>query len=276
MASRNGRRFIASDTVRIVSIGVYKVNDSTVNIKAEIQSAIKGTRLYTPDDAIYKMKEATATENKDETRFDVVEGTTLEVAAKLSGDICILNFASAKQPGGGFLNGAQAQEESIARSSSLYACLTSRQCDPFYKTNKRFPGYYTDHAIYSPTVPIFRTDDGRLLEKPYQCAVITCPAVNVNSLSKADKQSTIDEAMQRRINKILTIASVHKHEILVLGAYGCGVFGNQAIDVAGYFAKALTGHKFKRVVFAILDKNMPKAFSAVFKTPVITVKELRF
>src|SRR5207253_843688 len=81
-----------------------------------------------------------------------------------------LNFASAKHPGGGFLNGALAQEESLARSSALYACLVGNPMYTFHQAQS--DALYTDYAIYSPDVPVFRGDDGALLPEPYLCSFI--------------------------------------------------------------------------------------------------------
>jgi hypothetical protein len=76
--------------------------------------------------------------------------------------IGILNFASAKHPGGGFLNGAQAQEESIARSSTLYPSLMSETATPFYTVHRHDPqaGYYSHSMVYSPNVLLLRDDEG--------------------------------------------------------------------------------------------------------------------
>ena len=80
--------------------------------------------------------------------------------------IGILNFASAKHPGGGFLNGAEAQEESIARSSTLYPSLISPTAEAFYTVHRHDPqaGYYSHSMIYSPNVLLLRDDDGSYLK----------------------------------------------------------------------------------------------------------------
>lgn len=79
------------------------------------------------------------------------------------GAVAALNFASATHPGGGFLSGARAQEESIARSSGLFACLEGREMYSWHRS--RLDAMYSDWIIYSPDVPVFRTDDGELLEE---------------------------------------------------------------------------------------------------------------
>jgi uncharacterized protein (TIGR02452 family) len=117
---------------------------------------------------------------------------------------------------------------------------------------------YSDNAIYSPDVPVFREDDGRLLEQPYRCAFITCPAVNAKVALERDptRGSAIRAAMTRRIGRVLAIAAIHDHTAIVLGAWGCGVFGNDPHEIAALFKTALDGPyqgAFATVTFAILD-----------------------
>lgn len=91
-------------------------------------------------------------------------GHTIETERE-ENKIGILNFASAKHPGGGFQNGAQAQEESIARSSTLYPSLICPSSEPFYTLHRHDPqaGYYSHSMIYSPNVLLLRDDEGKLL-----------------------------------------------------------------------------------------------------------------
>jgi uncharacterized protein (TIGR02452 family) len=92
-----------------------------------------------------------------------------------------LVFASAKDPGGGFLSGAQAQEESIGRSSALYSCQTA--AGEFHAFHRRQGDLrYSDRVIYSPGIPVFRTDDGALLEEPYTVSFLTAAAPNFGAI----------------------------------------------------------------------------------------------
>src|SRR6185437_10556724 len=95
--------------------------------------------------------------------------------------VLALNFASARHPGGGFLKGSQAQEESLARASGLYACIAPLR--GMYDANHRFRScLYTDHLIYSPDVPVFRADNDSLLDHPYPVSFVTAPAVNAGAV----------------------------------------------------------------------------------------------
>lgn len=165
--------------------------------------------------------------------------------------VAALNFASARNPGGGFLRGAVAQEESIARSSTLIGGLKD---SPYYTANRaQRSGLYTDGIIYSPEVWVFRDDRGQILEEPFKGAFITAPAVNVGALN-AGEHEFVHDVMTRRSRRILEVAAHHGTEVLILGAWGCGVFGNNPRTVASMFADHLSGgfsSIFDKVVFPI-------------------------
>src|SRR5207244_3589918 len=153
--------------------------------------------------------------------------------------VVALNFASARHPGGGFLGGARAQEESLCRSSALYACING---NPMYAHHAPLTGgFYTNYAIYSPDVPVFRSDGGDWLDEPYLCSFITSPAVNVGALRGGESGDVIRDEMRERIEKVLAIAAAHGHIAVVLGAWGCGVFRNDPEMIAELFARALRG-----------------------------------
>ena len=102
-----------------------------------------------------------------ETRVQVANETTLMAARRLTdaGErVLALNFANGIHPGGGFLNGARAQEEVLCRYSALYATLEG---DPMYAAHRRGSQRdSTDWAILSPDVPVFREDQGTALDAP--------------------------------------------------------------------------------------------------------------
>src|SRR5262249_43635470 len=182
-------------------------------------------------------------------------------------NVVALNFASATHPGGGFLTGSRAQEESLARSSGLYACLAGQPMYAFHQ-GRRDP-LYTSYALYSPDVPVFRTDDGTLLEEPWRCSFITAAAVNAKAVLQRypSRRPEIRQAMHERVHKVLAIAAVHGHDTLVLGAWGCGAFGNDAEEVAELFREALAERflgVFATVVFAVTDWSRERHFIGPF------------
>ncbi|WP_322922477.1 TIGR02452 family protein [Paenibacillus campi] len=191
--------------------------------------------------------------------------TTLQAAERLAVQeqyphVMALNFASARNPGGGFLGGSQAQEESLARSSSLYPSIV--QMDEMYKHNRREQScMYSDYMIYSPAVTVFRNDDGSLREQPYAVSMLTAPAVNAGIVHEREPEQAyrIEAVMKQRIRYMLAVAAAHEQKVLVLGAYGCGVFRNDPEQVATWFNDILQGEQyallFDKIVFAILDRS---------------------
>jgi uncharacterized protein (TIGR02452 family) len=180
--------------------------------------------------------------------------------------VLALNFASAKHPGGGFLSGSKAQEESLARASGLYACLAP--VEHMYEVNRSCAtALYTDHIIYSPRVPVFRDDEGNLLDLPYPVSFLTSPAVNVGALKPGEKER-IENTMLTRMEKLLSVALVHGHSALILGAWGCGVFKNEPAQVAAWFHRHLVegifAGAFRQVIFAVLDWSAEQRYIGPF------------
>ena len=141
-------RGIAQETERIVAAGRYRAPDGhEVSLAAEIEAARAGTRLYGPGPV-----DVPAFTRVD-TLFEATGESSLEAARRLGGRVAVLNFPSARNPGGGYLNRAQAQEEALCRASALYACV--REVRAFYDHHRahRDP-FYTDRVIHSPAVPL--------------------------------------------------------------------------------------------------------------------------
>ena len=152
--------------------------------------------------------------------------------------VCALNFANANFPGGAYILGGSAQEEALCRASLLY--YTIRTAKRFYRANHLhvLPDY-TDHMIYSEHVPVIRDNAGNLLETPMDCDFITSPAVNRTFAKLLFPRSKLDTIMQNRIEQIIALAAQKRPEVLVLGAYGCGVFGNRRETVYPMFENAV-------------------------------------
>lgn len=242
-------RAIAHDTVEISERGSYSTEAGEVSI--DVVPAVAGTRLHLPDDELSLPSKASAV------RIDVTNESTLEATRRLGGDLACLVFASARNPGGGFLNGAQAQEESVARGSALYPCL--RAAGDFYAYHRAHEDLtYSDRVIYSPRVPVFRDDKGNLFPEPCEVSFLTAAAPNRSAIlrTQPDRADGIPAALLRRAVRVLHVAAAHGHRRLVLGAWGCGVFGNDPATVAETFRIALRDNPyFEHVVFAVLDRQ---------------------
>lgn len=268
----------AADTLRILDEGSYLApSGARVALGARVARAVAGTVLYRPDDFTRPPLAAcdgAAARDASPTRLEVTAESTAQAAARLVAaegvrHVLALNFASAKNPGGGFLGGAKAQEEDLARCSALYPCQLTQRA--YYDANRACASMlYTDHMIYSPDVPFFRDDHLRLLEEPFELSVLTAPAPNAGEHLRrhADDTAALTATLDARASKVLAVARAHGHRTLVLGAWGCGVFRNDPSVVADLFAKHLAGTfagAFERVVFAVYDRKAGSPTLAAFR-----------
>jgi uncharacterized protein (TIGR02452 family) len=261
---RDNLRAMAAETMAIIKAGQYRSpGGREVRIAASVGAAVAGTRLYLPAEEI-------PVPPADGPRAPVIEvtnETSLSAARRLGADVACLVFASAKNAGGGFLSGAQAQEESIARSSALYPC---QQAAPgFYDFHRHQDDLrYSDRVIYSPGVPVFRADDGTLLEEPHLVSFLTAAAPNLGAIvaSQPMAAASVPEVLAARVERVLMVAAVHGRRKLVLGAWGCGVFRNDPAVVAAAFAARLARvrGRFTQVTFAVLDHQRGTPTHAAF------------
>jgi len=196
---------------------------------------------------------------------------TVEAArkyAKADKKVCILNFASSVSPGGGVVNGSQAQEESICRVSTLYFALSDKNtAGKFYDKHwelihqGQFNRRNTDDIIYTPGVTVVRDDSNDEAQLPenewYQIDVITCAAPDIRSVGDETEYNPGENELYREFVKrwkcILSAGAKHKADVLILGAFGCGVFANPPKLVAEAFCEAVNGFEnyFEAIEFAI-------------------------
>ena len=179
--------------------------------------------------------------------------------AKEGKKVCVLNFASALQPGGGVLYGASAQEECLCRCSTLYYALeTQENMACFYQPHKDAGDpVYNDDILYTEGVVVFKSDTDRPALLPedqwFTVDVLTCAAPNRNESAYVIENREWKEIFRRRIRRILAVAAQKGAQVLILGAFGCGAFGNPAGLVAEAFYEELQsrGGCFEVVEFAV-------------------------
>ena len=261
--SRSTKVKIAKSSLAACDAGFYtNAEGARVEIAAAVEAAKSATRLYALDDALASSVRAT-------TAIEVSGESTIEALIRLAalpGHLACLNFASARNPGGGFLGGAQAQEESLARSSALYPCQLTHE--EHYQRNRHQKSLlYLDLALWSPLVPFFRNDDGAWLTAPVLASVITCAAPNAGALNRGTSVDELEDTLRRRGRFVLAIARHHAVDTLVLGAWGAGVFRNDPVMVARIFKQLLAGEfagVFGRVVFAVIGTRESSANHRAF------------
>lgn len=268
---------IALETLKVIENGFYINNmREEVSIQKETEFAVNNSESIRPEDFPEKFE---LKRIDGETNIVVTDETTLEAAKRICKENAdenpfVLNFANGFQPGGGFLVGAVAQEESLARASSLYPCLTANmQMYEFNRLNRT--ELASDWMIYSPKVPVFRNDDASFLEKPYYVTFLTSPAVCVRNFTEKEIVENADliySVNRGRIRKFLWLANQKGHQTLILGAWGCGAFRNKVEDITETFHDLLKNefaNCFERVIFAIYDttpkQEVYKTFVEVFK-----------
>ncbi|MFF8015295.1 TIGR02452 family protein [Streptomyces sp. NPDC007929] len=262
-------RGVARETEQIVAAGAYRAPDGReIPIAGELRAAREGTRVHGPEPVPVPAERVRGTRT---TRIEVTAESSLEAARRLGGHVAVLNFASARNPGGGYLNGAQAQEEALCRASALYTCLLEARAFYDHHRAHRDP-FYTDRVIHSPAVPVFRDDRGGLLAEPYTAGFLTSPAPNAGVVLRTapERAHELPRALAARAERVLETAAAHGYRRLVLGAWGCGVFRNDPAHVAQAF-RALLGPgrrfagAFEHVTFGILDRTRHRAVLGAFE-----------
>ena len=208
-------------------------------------------------------------------RVEVADEDTMTAARRLARyglNVVALNFASARNPGGGWLTGAEAQEESLARSSALVAALTAPgPCAAHYADGSGSrDALYTHDMIYSPAVPVFRDEASlQLLPQPWPLAFISAAAPNAGVAVRkhAVSAKAVEAIYAERAERVLALAHKRGHDAIVLGAWGCGVFQNDPPMVARVFGRLLHGRFrgcFRVVAFPILGRDANPRVYATF------------
>ncbi len=191
--------------------------------------------------------------------------------ARAGKKVCVLNFASSVSPGGGVTYGSQAQEESLCRISTLYCALSDESAKPFYSRHWEMirsgamKRENRDDCMYTPGVVVLREDAGEeaLLpqEARYMVDVITCAAPDLRAVEDGSRYAPTQEELlsliTQRWRRILAVAASNGAQVLILGAFGCGVFANPPPLVARAFEMAANGidRCFETIEFAVYSRD---------------------
>lgn len=231
-------------------------------LKQAVRNSIKNQKLFLEKEE-YDFKE---NEKKlEEAHIVVSKKRTFEAAqnyVKAGKKVCVLNFASSVNPGGGVRRGASAQEECLCRCSTLYPCLNIEEFwNQFYNPHRDLnDALYNDDCIYTPDVYVVKTDSNspqRIDKKDwYQVDVLTCAAPNLRHHPsniynpEGGKPATgltkekLQKLLTSRIKRIFQVAMSNGAEVLILGAFGCGAFRNPPEVVAQVFKELTQEYKY--------------------------------
>lgn len=261
--NRKNLALIAEETIDIIDKGKYIINGKEIRLDSEKNRNVK----------VYSLKYQPKEFKKNDKKAKIIvkpagSFETLDLC-DIQGKTCVLNFASAKNPGGGFQNGAKAQEEQLCYCSTLFASIGSEKAFEMYKYNREhYNTLYSDYMLYSPYVEVFRDSKSyEFLEKTKTVSVITAPAVNRNIADSKHSNKEIFECMLNRAEKILSITAENGNSNIVLGAWGCGVFRNSVEDIAEIFRILLFEKNyislFDNVIFASFNDKNADIFSKI-------------
>lgn len=264
-ALRTMRTDVFNDTVAAVRQGYYTTQNGTKRFdKATTSAMIEDTIFYDREFVVDNNRETI------QTKISVVNCDCLVEAEKLVDmgmNVAVLNMASRRNPGGGVISGAGAQEENIFRRTNIFQSLYQFAHYAYLygveRKEKQYPLDRNFGGIYSPNVTVFRgtEDEGYpLLDKPFNVSVISVAALNRPELTSDNKiiQHLIEPTKQK-MRTIMRIALVNGHDAIVLGAFGCGAFRNPPAHVASLFHEVLEEdefcNKFKHISFSILEDH---------------------
>lgn len=256
---------VLNDTLKAFDKGQYKVNNKTVTTLDK--DTLSNIEVFLPvdiDTIVSSVCKINVTSNN--CKFDCHNVDTFSMVKILSQkgvhDIIALNLASPVNPGGGVRRGAKAQEEDLCRKSSLLLSLESEKARSYYDFNKKANTFMgTDAMMITPTVQIIRDDIGRFQE-PIMTSVLTCAAPKLIQGTKINMKE-YRELVYNRIILMLTVVANNGYKNLILGAWGCGAYGNDAATISNIFRSAILNFKyqgysyneiFDSITFAVLDK----------------------
>ena len=253
---------IANETLRICKEGKYTLAGKEIQLpQVDFEDVIvisprDGEELLKMDITPYKKD---AYSEGETCKLTVINSDSYAAGRKYENAL-VMNFANAHNPGGGFRMGANAQEEALCRCSTLYASITSKKAGEMYKYNNTHASRVeSDYMLISPNVIVFRDERYNLMENPVTIGVVTVPAPNRYGAALLASGEMIEETFIRRIRIMLAAAVKYGYNTLVLGAWGCGAFGNKPQDVAGYFKQVIVdegyGKCFDEICFAIYGRE---------------------
>lgn len=258
-------RKIALETLCTIANERYIINKKDYNMREMVFDMLDRTKLYKHNDTIASYRGVPNNPSYSLVNMTTI-GACLYFQSLLNQNVGVLNFASAIKAGGGWLSGKTAQEEDIMRKTTAFLSLLLQ--DEFYTSHSRNNPVYSDAIIYSPKTLIIRDDDFHFIE-PEAINLYTCAAINATECRRMNINCNIRLEMAGRIDKIIRAMALNSEETIVLGAFGCGVFGNNPTEIAELFHESLVDdrreNEFKNIIFAVYDNSPTQQNYNAFK-----------
>ena len=285
--TKDRRIEILQDTMQIIERGYYRYENEKIPLRLS-KGRMEQILVYLPKDVKSLSNDRSFHIAPDSTRcvYECVNMDTFTLAQKRyrqmserneTGKILVLNLANSVHPGGGVWHGARAQEEDLCRRSTLLRSLESRSAKKYYDYNKRLNSYMgSDAVMITPEVEVFKDENGFPLKESFEVSVMTCAAPNIRRGLCGMSEEAYEAMLTGRIRGMLMTAAHEGYRNLILGAFGCGAFGNDARIVAGLFHKVLKEFNyngfqendcFDHIDFAVLSHSPQKYnFNCFFNT----------
>lgn len=256
---------IKQQNISIFKDTLNQISKSAI-LRKSVENSIENQRFYGEHDIV-----GSETTYDNDATVTITARSSFDAARAYGGKVCVLNFASATNPGGGVERGSSAQEECLCRCSTLFECLCDQKMmNAFYKPHRDHLGpLHNDDIIYTPDVFVIKSDSYTNLYQPKKLDVITCAAPNLRerpsnayNTEKSTAVKVSDTELynihRKRIHRIMTVANAHGAETLILGAFGCGAFRNNPEVVAKAMFDEVNAYgktHFVNIEFAIFSRN---------------------
>lgn len=277
MRDRTKEINMLQDTLQIFEQGYYVKNGKKIRLKLSPKER-EQIRVYLPEEVTSNADREDfnppfvmggrcghGCENKDSFTLARERLGAAYLFTKDDPGILVLNLANPVNPGGGVRCGARAQEEDLCRKSSLLLSLESKDARRYYDYNKSLNTYMgSDALMITPHVEIIKDDKGELLDDTVVVSVLTCAAPMISYGLEGMSEEEYKDMFYNRIMGMLKCVAYLGYKNLILGAWGCGAFGNDAHVVSDLFYKALKEINynrhvekdlFRRIDFAVLDRT---------------------
>jgi len=265
---------VLAETLQILNQGSYTVNGKKVKLQLS-KEQMEASHVLLPEEKLETGNNPTISSSAEQCRYDCVKQDSFVAAIQLAHDrpeeanavkpVLVLNFANPVNIGGGVYKGASTQEEDLCRRSTLLRSLENSKAFHYYRYNRGLHTHMgSDAILLSPEVEIIRDEYGALMDHTTIVSVLTCAAPMITYGLEGMSEAEYRTMFYDRIVRVLQCAAYYGYQDLILGAWGCGAFGNDAAVVADLFSKALTEFRwsdmsanelFRHVNFAVRSKG---------------------